>query len=88
MEKEIDVTAIACAAKLVLDEKETLRLRGEIEQFIDYASSIKDIQCDRPYAPAPQYGREDKVANGQPDINELTSRASDGYISVPLTVEE
>lgn len=88
MEEKIDVRSIASLAKLRLSDSEAERLEKEMLQFADYAN-VLDVSDNKSYSHVPieKYGIADEVTEAHTDISQLANSVSDGYITVPLTVE-
>ena len=88
MNDTIDVRSIAALAKLKLSDSEAERLEREMRSFADFARSL-DKYGDKSYSHAviDEYGREDNVSPHSTDISGFSNSVSDGYITVPLTVE-
>lgn len=87
----IDIMAIAELAKIKLDAEQAEHMKNDIAQFIEFAQILSDFEIDElSYAANNDSFREDDESENKYSVEVLTtpSRISNGYISVPLTVEE
>lgn len=88
----VDIERIARLARLELDDSEKIRIQREIETFAEFAECLVGIDCEETEAGELEKcgfradGAEPKEYTAQDLLGK--KRVCDGYISVPLTVEE
>lgn len=89
---DIDIKAIAKLAKIDLGTEQAERIKNELAQFMEFAQILSDFEIDG-LSSDNTHGdvfRKDTESKDTYSSDNLISpsRISNGYISVPLTVEE
>lgn len=88
---DIDITSLSNLAKITLSSEQANRIKSDLVQFTEFAQILSDFEADG-LSPSEHndFFREDNAVKSTYTAEALSSpsRISNGYISVPLTVEE
>lgn len=92
-EKIIDVAHVAVLARLSLTEEQTERMTAELEEFVRFARILSALDPKSLDGTEPTEScrmRSDVLCETTHTATDLlgSDRVSDGYVCVPLTVEE